>query len=446
MPIEYLHPNFIGAIAPPVSGDSPLMAAIRRLDQRAALQLLNEGDIELSETNEKGETALFLALRTAQFDLSDKLLSLGAPDANIHTDDRYETTNPISLILKEKPFEDADIDSFLAEQPDGRRITYHDLVELRHKIAKYIDTNYPRSQWLDKSCPSDLELASNRTLALRQTGFAHLGQILDQVKIDEIRQDLQKYFCYNGHVIQVADGQARSVAETSKLSKYACYDLTAGLTIRHLWDVANSAQVLTPIADYFGCMPTLYATNILWSFPTVEQDLIGDSQSAHRDFDDFHFVVLFLYLTDVNETSGPHRYYKRTHDQNAARKVLERRFRPELASAITTDLFRSISDCYGRTGLIEDLFSDQICDVNGPAGTAFLADTYGLHRASSPISERRLIAWFRYGLRMPNRQALSAREHPSVHTYRALGLPAHDPYINRVMFRDLALRHQRMQL
>ncbi len=36
--------------------------------------------------------------------------------------------------------------------------------------------------------------------------------------------------------------------------------------------------------------------------------------------------------------------------------------------------------------------------IAGDAGTTFIADTFGIHRGSSPWTRPRLTTWFRYGL------------------------------------------------
>jgi hypothetical protein len=47
--------------------------------------------------------------------------------------------------------------------------------------------------------------------------------------------------------------------------------------------------------------------------------------------------------------------------------------------------------------VIEELFSSLLVCVKGPAGTAVVEDTSGLHRAG-PVSSRRLVFWARYGM------------------------------------------------
>jgi Na+-transporting NADH:ubiquinone oxidoreductase subunit NqrF len=85
------------------------------------------------------------------------------------------------------------------------------------------------------------------------------------------------------------------------------------------------------------------------------------TQVIHRDYDDFKFLSLILYLTDVDESNGPHVFYPGTHKKET----------PEGVSPLV---------------------------ITGPAGTSFMADTYAFHQGKPLQSGRRLAFWARYGL------------------------------------------------
>ena len=104
-----------------------------------------------------------------------------------------------------------------------------------------------------------------------------------------------------------------------------------------------------------------------WTLPTP-----GAAPQAtelfHRDVDDFRFLKLFLYLTDVDEEAGPHVFARGTHKL------------PELSA------IRRYRDHEVRR-VVEP---HDMIQVLGCAGTAFLEATYGLHRATKPIARPRL--------------------------------------------------------
>lgn len=112
---------------------------------------------------------------------------------------------------------------------------------------------------------------------------------------------------------------------------------------------------------YLGVLPRMYSVNVFQSHPG--KAITSNIQTWHRDYDDTKFVGLFVYLSDVlSVEDGPHEYLKGTHLSK------EPPVMPLTASIL------------------------------GPAGTAFLADTAGLHRGVPPTMKPRTMAWARWGV------------------------------------------------
>jgi hypothetical protein len=145
----------------------------------------------------------------------------------------------------------------------------------------------------------------------------------------------------------------------------------------------------------------LSSLGIRWSFPAESPG--GAVQRYHRDPDDWRFLKLFVYLTDVDLDAGPHVFVKGSH-LTAARL----RARPYTGQDI--DLLHG---------------AGAALPVTGPAGTSFLADTYGIHRGMVPIRRARLILQAQYSL-LP---VFAFRYEPVAVTPR----PAVDRYINRLL-------------
>jgi hypothetical protein len=79
-------------------------------------------------------------------------------------------------------------------------------------------------------------------------------------------------------------------------------------------------------------------------------------------------VKLGLYLTDVR--SGAFNYIKATHRRQHPRRI--------------------------RTADLPDVPDSQVVQMTGPAGTAFLFDTSGIHRQGVPMLEPRHVVFFNY--------------------------------------------------
>ena len=171
----------------------------------------------------------------------------------------------------------------------------------------------------------------------------------------------------------------------------------------HLMAIANDARVLALVEAWMGVKPTLAALRVWWSTPTAT----GEPEHAelfHRDVDDLQFIKLFVYLTDVGEDTGPHIFVEGSQRIDKLTRI-----------ARYTD--EQVAEAFGE---------DAIRRFTGPAGTAFLENTYGMHRGLPPRAGPRLIFQPLYAQRPlifgPKRPVISASE---------LSLKV-DPYVNRV--------------
>jgi len=248
-----------------------------------------------------------------------------------------------------------------------------------------------------------------RTDQLAADGYVRLGQVLSADECAAVRQSLEQRPCFATHVVVPSNRASftpSTLGECAKTSHLACYELAEVIEAPGLWETANRPDILSLAETYLGCCPTLYSLNAWWSFP--RDRTAKYTQHFHRDFDDFKFCTLFVYLTDVDENSGPHRFIRKSHQFE---------FLPGIVQAAEQRLGRSLQGLRGDQffgveqgpecdRLYTDVFGDLIDTIVGPAGFAFLADTSALHMGVPPISSRRLMFWARYGL-YTNPMALS---------------------------------------
>ena len=170
--------------------------------------------------------------------------------------------------------------------------------------------------------------------------------------------------------------------------------------------IANDSKVLNAVSQYLGVNPVIANINCWWSFGNRES--AKEAQFYHRDLDDYKFVKLFFYLTDVTEESGPHIYVKGSHKIN---KLLElRRF---------TDKE------------VEETFSaDKITTLTKTKGSCFLEDTYGIHKGQLPLSGNRLLLQVQYSYLPLYVEKYTPKKSDKL---RKLNL---DPHINKLLFVD----------
>lgn len=233
---------------------------------------------------------------------------------------------------------------------------------------------------------------------LQACGLVDLGGVLNNMQLAEIHRYLSgKQLKENG-----PRGRTFTLAEAPADVRMADYGLGDILDCPHIVQLANSPALLALAAKYIGCKPTLSAIGLRWSFP-VEAEGEG-LQAFHRDSDDWRFLKVFVYLTDVDDDCGPHVYVKGTHRARAPLLL-----RP-----------------YGDAEVEAANGKDQCISVTGPAGFAFAADTYGIHKGSVPKARRRLLLQFQYSI-LP---VYMYRYDPLA--YREAG--SFDSYINRLIF------------
>jgi hypothetical protein len=180
----------------------------------------------------------------------------------------------------------------------------------------------------------------------------------------------------------------------------AAYDLETVLGCPGLARLVNAPPVLQVAASYLGCRPTLSSLGVRWAFPTTSAR--PTFQSFHRDVDDWRFLKLFIYLTDVDEDCGPHTYVRGSH--RSAFGVRSREYQ--------------IGQLARRYG------AGSVTTVLGPRGTTFLADTIGVHRGGVVRSKPRLILQAQYSI-LP---VYAFRYRPVAARARSL-----DPYTNRLL-------------
>jgi hypothetical protein len=229
---------------------------------------------------------------------------------------------------------------------------------------------------------------------LEKEGLVALPDLVTPEWADQVRAYL------DGKGIE-AKGRTLKLDQVLPDITIADYSLLTVMSCPLIVALVNAPEVLSLAGAYLGCCPTLSSVGLRWSFPSAAE--ASDVQRFHRDPDDWRFVKLFVYLTDVDENSGPHVYVQGSH-----RTDIELRAR-------SYDLAR-IERAFGP---------DAVQTVTGPRGTAFMADTAGIHMGRPPSDRPRLMLVAQYSL-LP---VFAFKYHPLDLRPR----PAVDPYVNRLL-------------
>ena len=143
-------------------------------------------------------------------------------------------------------------------------------------------------------------------------------------------------------------------------------------------------RILEIINTYIGYCAKLVYFDMQKSNLVKEQSLAMGSQRWHRDPALHKLCKMFIYLTDVDEKSGPFTYLLKSQKNAKFGKIFpQRQF--------------GRHGFYPRDGAVEKLVSkNDIMVCNGIKGSIIFCDTIGLHKGGFSISKHRIMCTSTY--------------------------------------------------
>jgi hypothetical protein len=277
------------------------------------------------------------------------------------------------------------------------------------------------------------EAAQGVAATLASDGIAELGNLVDQAAAEAMRAHFRPLPIYPGHTQDAVEGPPSDFEAVRRAHHYGCYPLDDIVTCPHFLELANDPHLLQIVEAYLGCPPTIYSLNAWWSFAQSGTPA-RYSQSLHRDYEDLRFVTLFMYLTPVDDKTGPHRYIRHSHDKAALTRALATLgWELSAIERLIEPLFRGGAS-YELGNIAERLLGQFATVWTGSPGSAILADTYGLHMGIPPLDGDRLMIWARYGLGA-GKFVFDARRHAALVAPR-LPQTERARYVNRLMLME----------
>ena len=296
------------------------------------------------------------------------------------------------------------IRGFLARAAADRRNLIYDLLPLfstpraRNKVRRLFAAVRPKTAGFS---PSASALAWTDRLVT--DGIMPSLPPVSEPMISEMRTYFEATPCvdpYRAHL-----GEFRFDQPASPDTNMGYYGVAQILAAPHVLGLFNDPQILETAERYLGCKPLLDNIGAWWSYPG--RTAAKGTQRYHRDFDSFGGFKLFIYLTDVDAEAGPHVFMKGSHRS------------PLL------DTGRACPD-----ELVYRWFGEENeTTVMGPAGTRFIADTFGFHKGLLPTCGRRLLVSAQYNV---NASPHIPRERPDAF------VGGFDPEINSLILADKA--------
>ena len=139
-------------------------------------------------------------------------------------------------------------------------------------------------------------------------------------------------------------------------------------------ELANNDKLLKIAGEYFCAFPKI---DSIWAWWTYPNENIPPTQSFHRDMDTLNSLKFFVYLTDVDNNSGPHILIKGSHNNT----------------------FSTKKDQMHNDNEISKYFSEEdVMEITGNSGLCFLADLFALHKGKHPTVSPRLVIQIIYSV------------------------------------------------
>tara|TARA_Y100000741_G_scaffold359424_1_gene340050 strand:- start:3292 stop:4236 length:945 start_codon:yes stop_codon:yes gene_type:complete len=144
-----------------------------------------------------------------------------------------------------------------------------------------------------------------------------------------------------------------------------------------LIQLSINENTLNIVNSYLGLCSKLVYFELASSKVIGKNDITQGSQRWHRDPGLSRICKMFIYLTDVDENSGPFTYVKKSHNGGDYNKVFpQKQF--------------GRHGYYPQDGLVEkEIPNEKLIKCVGKAGTVIFCDTIGLHKGGHSISNSR---------------------------------------------------------
>jgi hypothetical protein len=138
-----------------------------------------------------------------------------------------------------------------------------------------------------------------------------------------------------------------------------------------------SSHVVDAVNAYLGMWSKFYSTVLNVTLPIPPGEEASQSQRWHRDPEDRQMCKVFLYLSDVDETSGPFTYVQGSQDGGPHRHLFPQ---------------RPPHGYYPPDGAVEARIPrEDIRVCTGLAGSVIFADTSGLHKGGYATAKERIM-------------------------------------------------------
>lgn len=190
----------------------------------------------------------------------------------------------------------------------------------------------------------------------------------------------QKGYAYGWKIPEIFVNRIVEYAEETKYLRY----WNPHRECEAIDQIARNEKLVEVARQYIGAEPILWLTQLKWSFGpdsaeerknllcSDNEPILYDEGAFHYDALDFKSLTIFIYLTDVDPSCGPHVLIEKTHRNKSFGEIFE---------IILSD--ESVQEKFG---------ADRIKMILGPKGTMLFEETSSFHKASRCQTKRLMLS------------------------------------------------------
>ena len=258
--------------------------------------------------------------------------------------------------------------------------------EILRNLISYSSKRPEKSYELGKENPSVFkDINVEQVVSSIKTDSYYPGINLPPDVVQEIMEFVYSAKCYANRDLELGfHYREREQAEAKLGQKFRLGSYFNAEDCPAVKRLERDPGLLAIAAKFLGADPIHMATEIWWSFPVsatpIEQ--LKAAQVFHYDLDDYRFIKFFFYLTDVDDSSGPHILIRGSHKNKKFSHQL-------LGVRCASKDDQEIVNCYGAENLVT---------VRGPAGFGFVEDSCCFHKGTLPTGKERLLLQIEYAI------------------------------------------------
>jgi hypothetical protein len=217
---------------------------------------------------------------------------------------------------------------------------------------------------------------------LEQTGL-YFGPNLSSSMVKEIRDFAETGVSWgysNQEYVELTYPEVREVERRTGGRMLMAYLKDPAERCSAIGQLCKDPKLLEIAMRYIGGFPKSIRPRLWWSVAgdaTVEERLKANQTVLfHYDLEGFQFLYFNFYISEVDQSTGPHVAVLGTHRRKKLGHLL--------GSATRSD--DEVQSTYGK---------ENVLTITGPPGYGFIEDTFCFHKATAPTTKDRLMLQIR---------------------------------------------------